>query len=144
MLFCNWNANSDFLRFFSGNHFLEGGFFFSISGKGGGGVFLRWGASFLSRGMPYGGIGFDEGGFSKKIVGWGWAIQSLVPGFGVIGDSDRDLILGDCLLSIMTKKHIIIKGCSTSYEWGRTGGGGGGERGLNHGDIGFLIHRFPI
>ena len=34
---------------------------------------------------------------------------SLVPGFGLI--ADRDLILGDRLLSLMTQKYIIIKGC---------------------------------
>ena len=33
---------------------------------------------------------------------------SLVPGFGLI--ADRDLILGDRLLSLMTQKYIIIKG----------------------------------
>ena len=34
---------------------------------------------------------------------------SLVPGFGLI--ADRDLILGDRLLSLMTQKYIIIEGC---------------------------------
>ena len=77
--------------------------------------------------LSHGGASALMGRFLKKNVGWGWglppcvikqplALQSLIPGFGVTGDSDRDLILGDRLLSIMTKKHIIIKGCSTSYE----------------------------
>ena len=35
-------------------------------------VFQTWeGASFLSEGMPHGGISFDGGGGLKKIVGYG-------------------------------------------------------------------------
>ena len=37
-----------------------------------GGLFFRWGPPFLSRGAPPGGgIDFNGGGVSKKIVGWG-------------------------------------------------------------------------
>ena len=49
---------------------MDGG----AGGRGGMGgiVFQMEGTSFLSgRGAPLGGIGFDGGGGSKKIVGWG-------------------------------------------------------------------------
>ena len=36
--------------------------------------------------------------------------QILIPCFGII--VDRELILGDRLLSLMSKKYIVTKGCS--------------------------------
>ena len=39
--------------------------------NGGGGFIFKWGV-----GAPLGGIGFEGGGFSKKIVGW-WAPPPL-------------------------------------------------------------------
>ena len=54
---------SNFSGFFSRNHFLEGGFTFRL---GGGGLFFRWGASFLSGGHPMASIVFDGGEFQRK------------------------------------------------------------------------------
>ena len=52
---------------FSRNHFMEGCFMFQW---GGGGLFFRWGASFLSGGAPHGMASVLVGEFSKKIVRW--------------------------------------------------------------------------
>ena len=40
---------------------------FPTGGDGGGGLFFRWGTSFLNGVWPMGGIGFDGDGFQKKL-----------------------------------------------------------------------------
>ena len=51
---------------------MERCFIFQLRG---GGVFFKWGASFLSGGggAPWGGINFDMGGFEKNCRMWGRA-----------------------------------------------------------------------
>ena len=51
------------MNFFIHNHFMEGCFMFQW---GEGGLFFRWGASFLSGGVPHGGQRFCWGCFRKN------------------------------------------------------------------------------
>ena len=55
-------------------------------------------------------LSLSDHNIKKLVIKQPLVTQSLIPGFKLIGD--RDLILDDCPVSIMTKKSLIIKGCS--------------------------------